>query len=129
MCSPRCASGGQRRASMEATVGDAARLLGERILAALRDLPPANTVPQPLWVRLGAEAERRGMSTKQFRAWCLSHRVEIRDESTRIAWVQPAQVDAAISGLPVARRAPSRQTRTELDQLVDQALDQRHGHG
>lgn len=108
-------------------MADPARDLGERLLAVLRDLPASNTVPQPLWVRLGAEAERRGMSTKQFRAWCLAHAVEIRDESTRIAWVQPAQVDAAIAGLPIARRAPSRQTRSDLDQLVDQALDQRHG--
>lgn len=108
-------------------MADAAREIGERILAALRELPAANTVPAPAWVRLGAEAERRGMSTKQFRAWCLSHGVEIRDESTRIAWVQPACVDAAIAGLPVARRPPSRQTREGLVKEAEEALDQRHG--
>lgn len=95
-------------------MADPARELGAAILDALRALPASNTVPPPAWVRLGAEAERRGMSTRQLRAWCLTHGVEVRDESTRVAWVQPAAIDAAIAGLPVAMRAPSRRTRTGL---------------
>jgi hypothetical protein len=91
---------------------DHARHLGQALLDALRALPQSNDGP-PEWVALDAEAKRRGKSTRQLRAWCCSHGVEIRQENHRDAWVRPADVDRAVAGMPVAS-SPTR--GDEIDQ-------------
>lgn len=91
---------------------DHARHLGEALIAAVRALQPSSDQP-PEWVALDAEAKRRGKSTRQFRAWCVSHRVELRQENHRDAWVRPADVDRAVAGMPVAS-SPTR--GDEIDQ-------------
>lgn len=91
---------------------DHARHLGAALIAAVRAMQPSSDQP-PEWVALDAEAKRRGKSTRQFRAWCVSHCVEIRQENHRDAWVRPADVDRAVAGMPVAA-SPSR--GDEIDQ-------------
>lgn len=109
---------------MTAPVDPAARI-GQAVLSALRDLAPANDTPR--WVDLAAEARRRGMTTTALRAWCLKVGVVIREESHRRAFVSPQAIDAAVEGLPVAKRAPSRQPPTEqLDADIETAT-KRHG--
>ena len=101
-------------------MADPALALGRAVLDALRAATPANTA-RPAWVLLGAEGRARGYrSTRAFRAWCLTHGVTIRTDSSRVSWVSPADVDAAIAGLPVARR-----TTDALDDEVDRALASR----
>lgn len=91
---------------------DHARHLGEAIIAAVRAMQQGSDEP-PEWVALDAEAKRRGKSTRQFRAWCVSHRVELRQENHRDAWVRPADVDRAVAGMPIAS-SPTR--GDEIDQ-------------
>lgn len=95
-------------------MGDSARDIGDAVLRAIREAPAANAVPAPRWVRLDAEAARRGFaSTRALRAWCYAHAVEVRESSARDAWVSPEAIDRAVDGLPPARRAPG--PVTELD--------------
>lgn len=94
-------------------MNDPLRHLGQALLDALRALPPTNDVP-PEWVALDAEAKRRGKSTRQFRAWCSSHGVEIRQENHRDAWVRPADVDRAVAGMPVVS-SPTRGDEIEQE--------------
>lgn len=103
---------------------DRAHLVGVALLNALREAVPTNS-DAPRWVALAEEAKRRGKSTSAFRDWCHRHGVAIREESHRDAWVSPADVDRAIEGLPLATRAPSRETRTEAEADVDRVLDRR----
>lgn len=99
-------------------MADPARTLGRAVLDALRAATPANA-SRPAWVLLGAEGRARGYrSTRNFRAWCLAHGVTIRTDSSRVSWVSPAEVDAAIAGLPIAARRPG----DALDDEVDRAL-------
>ena len=101
-------------------MGDPAQALGNALLAALRDATPANA-DTARWVSLPVEAKRRGRTTNALRAWCLARGVEIRQGSHRDAWVQPAEIDRAIEGLPLAQRAPS---RTPVDdEEIDRAID------
>lgn len=96
------------------TYDDPARQIGQAILDAIRTVPENND-GRPEWVALGAEAKRRGKSTRQFRAWCLSHGVEIRQENHRDAWVRPGDVDRAVSRMPtVARPTPGDEIDQEL---------------
>jgi len=86
-------------------MGDAAKDIGAAVLRAIREAPPTNTVLAPRWVRLDAEAARRGFaSTRALRAWCHAHGVEVREASNRDAWVSPEAIDRAVEGLPPARR-------------------------
>jgi len=92
---------------------DRARTLGQALLDALRTLPREDDARSE-WVALGAEAKRRGKSTRQFREWCVKHRVEIRQENHREAWVRPIQVDRAIAGMTVVER------RTRGDEIEEE---------
>lgn len=87
-------------------MADAALALGRAVLDALRAVAPTPEA-RPAWVLLGAEGRARGYrSTRSFRAWCVSHGVTIRTDSSRVSWVSPADVDAAIAGMPVVDLAP-----------------------
>lgn len=92
---------------------DHARSLGQALLDALRTLPREGDARSE-WVALGAEAKRRGKSTRQFREWCVKHRVDIRQENHREAWVRPTDVDRAIAGMPVVER------RTRGDEIEEE---------
>lgn len=102
-------------------VHDSVVAIGHAVLSALREAVPSND--QPRWVDLAAEAKRRGVSTTALRAWCLKHRVEIREDSHRRAWVSPQAVDAAIEGLPVATRSASKQGKGEQADTMDRDID------
>ena len=91
---------------------DPAQRLGQALLDALRTLP-GNSTDHPEWIALAAEAKRRGKSTRQFRAWCRDHGVEIRQDNHRDAWVRPTDVDRAVAGMPLAAQ-PTR--GDEIDQ-------------
>ncbi len=87
----------------------------------LRGPLPAN-VPPPKRLPLSLEAERRGMTTRALRDWCHRHKVEIREDSTRDAWVDPREIDRAIDGFPTATRASSSKTKTETTSEIDKEL-------
>lgn len=96
---------------------DRARIVGQALLDALRTLP-TEVDARSEWVALAAEAKRRGKSTRQFRAWCAKHLVEIRQENHREAWVRPSDVDRAIAGMPVvASRTRGDEIDGELDKV------------
>jgi hypothetical protein len=99
------------------TPDDPAHRIGRAILDAIRTLPANNDV-RAEWVALDAEARRRGKSTRQFRAWCLAHGVELRQENHRDAWVRPADVDRAVAGMPAVAPPPR---GDEIDQEVRKA--------
>lgn len=109
---------------MSAQPIDPASQVGRALLEALRAASPTNT-DAPRWVTLAEEARRRGKSTSALRDWCFRHGVPIREESHRDAWVSPADVDRVIEGLPLATRAPSRETKSETDAEVERALEAR----
>lgn len=91
-----------------------------RVLAL--DAPAANDGARE-WVALDAEAKARGKATRQFRAWCVSHEVEIRQGGHKDAWVRPADVDRAIAGFtPVPTR---RRESDELDAAMEAARQRR----
>lgn len=57
---------------------------------------------RPMFVRLAFEAERRGLPTKTLRKLCKSNGVPLRRlEDSRIEWVSPAALDAAIGAAPI----------------------------
>lgn len=94
-------------------MGDALRDEIERIV---RDVAPAG--PPREWVRIEAEASARGFpSTRAFRAWCLARGVEVRESSVRDTWVRPAEVDRAVAGLPLVRRAAA--PENDIDREID----------
>lgn len=102
--------------------------IGHAVLSALRDVVPSNDLPR--WVDLSAEAKRRGMSTTALRAWCMKHKIEIREDSHRRAWVSPQAIDAAIEGLPVATKAQPKRDKTEddaMDQDINEQSQRRKG--
>jgi len=101
----------------------------DALLDALRALRAAiaPVTPLPEWVPLEVEAQRRGKSTAALRAWCLARSVEIRESSHRDAWVRPADIDRAISRLPLAQRPASRVPRSEVDDEIDLELRRRAG--
>lgn len=105
---------------MSALRSDTAAKVGAVLLAALAEAAPANT-DAPRWVSLALEAKRRGYTTPAFRAWCLRHRVTIREESHRDAWVSPAEIDRAVEGFAVATRAPSKALRSEDEEDAAEA--------
>ena len=93
----------------------AAEDIGAAVLRAIRETPAVNT-DRPRWVRLDAEAVTRGFpSTRQFRAWCYAHGVEVREASSRDAWVSPDAVDRAVEKLPPAKRPQKRDEEDEID--------------
>lgn len=102
-------------------VEDHAARLGHAVLSVLRDVAPSNDTPR--WVDLAAEAKRRGMSTTALRAWCLKHKLEIREDSHRRAWVSPQAIDAAVEGLPVATKAASKRGKSEQADAMDKDID------
>lgn len=99
---------------------DTAAKVGAVLLAALAEAAPANT-DAPRWVSLALEAKRRGYTTTAFRAWCLRHRVTIREESHRDAWVSPAEIDRAVEGFAVATRSPSKVPISDEEAEADEA--------
>lgn len=103
-------------------VDDPAVRLGHAVLSVLRDVAPSNDTPR--WVDLAAEAKRRGMSTTALRDWCLKRGIPIHQESHRRAWVSPQAIDAAVEGLPVATRSPSRRTKGGEADALDRDIDQ-----
>lgn len=102
----------------------AATALGAALLRLVRELAAAPTAPSE-WVSLAIEAKRRGKSTSALRAWCLRHRVTIREESHRDAWVRPADIDRAIEAFPVATQSPSRALRSEDEEDAREAMRER----
>lgn len=100
-------------------MGDAAEKLAE----AIRALMPAPIAP-PEWVQLSVEAKRRGMETRNLRAWCLARGVPLKSDGPKVTWVSPAAIDMAIAKLDDAKLPPSRATvdeqTAELDRLIDQ---------
>lgn len=90
--------------------------LREEIERIVRDATP--TVRAPEWVRIEAEARVRGFpSTRAFRLWCLARGVEVRESSVRDTWVRPADVDRAVAGLPLVRRAAA--PENDIDREID----------
>lgn len=91
--------------------------------------PPLNdTAPRPRWVALEGEARARRMNTEALRVWCLKHRVPIREENNRRAFVSPEAIDAAVEALPLAApnaRARLRSDRDQLDEDLDAAARRR----
>ncbi len=109
-------------------MADSAHELVDTLRRVLGVEPAANGISPPQWVDLAAEAKRRGMSTTALRVWCLKRGVTIREESHRRAWVQPAAIDAAVEGLPAAKRAqspPAQAKADELDRLIDAQAQQK----
>lgn len=60
------------------------------------------------YVLLTLEARNRGFkSTLAFRRWCQRHGVPLRVDGKK-KWVRPADVTAAVEGLPITNDAPTR---------------------
>ena len=108
----------------DALRSDTAAKVGAVLLAALAEAAPANT-DAPRWVSLALEAKRRGYTTTAFRAWCLRHRVTIREESHRDAWVSPAEIDRAVEGFGVATRSPSKALLSDDETAAAEAMHRR----
>lgn len=96
---------------------DPVRSLGQALLEVLRTLPRESDA-RCEWVALGAEAKRRGKSTRQMRAWCLKHHVELRADNHRDSWVRVSDIDRAVAGLP-AVTSPTR--GDEIEEELEKA--------
>lgn len=67
-----------------------------------------NTPDPRAFVLLSLEARNRGFrSTLAFRRWCQRHGVPLRVDGKK-KWVRPADVTAAVEGLPITNDAPTR---------------------
>lgn len=64
-------------------------------------------IARPTWVLIPEEARVRGFKNAlAFRRWCRRRQVALRRDG-KMLWVRPADVDAAVGGLPVQSTSPA----------------------
>lgn len=78
---------------------DPARMIGDALLAAMREAAASNCATGPAWRTLTAEGAARGFpSTRSFREWCYRAGVPVR-EVAGVSHVQPSAVDAVFTAV------------------------------